>query len=264
MSDAEKKHPASARQREKAIRDGDSPRSQLLAAALILLAGGLLVCTLGETVYFTLCESARETWRQAFEFEKTDLRVAMSHAVGLVALIAVAFAMLIAAVAAMVQFGQFGGRWFFKTIEMKWERISPSTGAARVFSLDTLSGVVFDVAKGVVLFATLGGMLWRNAEPLASIGLHPTDRVLSHALALLWQTAAVSLVGLAVVGIAEFAWNRFRWEERLKMTDQQLREELREQAPNPVIVREQRRRRQGATASSAATPVSSVDAQSPI
>lgn len=244
MSDAaEKKHPASQRRRDKALQKGDAPKSPLLGAAIVLLAAVFLLCTFGESAFQLLVNSTQQSWQTAAVSTKSaDLQTKVTQSMGNVAAVAISVASVVAVVAASVQLAQFGGKWFPQLVELKWERLSPATGFSRIFSTETLASLPFDIAKGVSLIGGVGFVVYSQAAALASVGWREPAGVLTVGLSFLWQAAAVCLNCLIAVGVAEYFWKRYCWEQRLRMTDQELREELREQNPNPQVTRVQRSR----------------------
>lgn len=266
MSDsAEKKHAPTQRRRDKALQQGDSPKSPLLTAALVLFATAFIVCTFGSSAFNVLVEHARSVWGEsvAVSTSGADLPTRISQLVGGAAVVILGVVLLAAVIAVLVQAAQFGGRWFPQLIELKWERISPATGASRIFSFDTLASLPFDLAKGMVLFGGVGYAIYSQAPALAMVGWREPGQLLDTGLTIFWHASLWCLAGLAMIGLAEYVWKRFRWEQRLRMSDQELREELREQNPSATVVREQRRRH-NASSNAAASPVSGVDAQSPV
>jgi flagellar biosynthetic protein FlhB len=57
----------------------------------------------------------------------------------------------------------------------------------------------------------------------------------------LWMTVKAA-GALLVLGVIDYAWQRWRFEQRLRMTPEELREELRQQEGDPQQIRHRRER----------------------
>lgn len=130
--------------------------------------------------------------------------------------------------------------WSAEPLKPKLERISPLAGAQRLFSLRTLIELGKSVAK-LALVATALVWLLRPELPriLAASALAPGPF-----MALLAELAGRCLVGLAVtallLALADYGHQHFEFMRRMRMSRQELLDELKQSDGDPHV--RQRRR----------------------
>ncbi|MCS6778695.1 MAG: flagellar biosynthesis protein FlhB [Geminicoccaceae bacterium] len=117
----------------------------------------------------------------------------------------------------------------------KLERISPIAGLRRLFSSSTLVELAKSLVKlglvlgiGYFLFRGLSSEL-ANYTWLSPIGL--ADRLLDHTMRLTGGVL-LALVGLAAL---DWIWQRHQHRRQLRMTRQEVKEELRESEGDPIV-----------------------------
>lgn len=117
----------------------------------------------------------------------------------------------------------------------KLERISPIAGLRRLFSSSTLVELVKNLVKlGLVVgvaYVLLRGLASELASDvwLSPIGL--ADRLL-HQTVRLTGGVLLALVGLAAL---DWIWQRYQHRRQLRMTRQEVKEELRESEGDPIV-----------------------------
>lgn len=122
-----------------------------------------------------------------------------------------------------------------KALEIKWEKLSPSSGIQR-FSpkqagTELAKAIVGLTALGYFCYAVIGDVV-AVAPGLASMmpgesARHGWDRVMS----LMWRAGLV----LAFLAIGDYGIQRWRWYTQLKMTRQEVRDEFKQQDGNPDV-----------------------------
>jgi flagellar biosynthetic protein FlhB len=232
----ERTEQASPRRRQKALEQGDRPRSRDLLGACSMLAGTLMMGALGPSWlagwqtawgrFLRLGMSAE--WRgEGAAAVVLDLRAVMVAAMlplgGVLA--ACAAAALVAGIA------QGGGIGIHPAaLEPKWSRIDPLSNLKNLFSLRALSRMGKTLVPVAALVAFAWGKLARQTEiPVFSLERMP--RVLADAYDLLLDAAWILLIWSGLDYLVE--WRS--WTERLKMSRQELRDEYRETEGNPQV-----------------------------
>lgn len=134
-----------------------------------------------------------------------------------------------------VNYAQVGLLLVGKNAMPKLERINPVEGARRIFSRKTLFAGVKTVVKLTVI-ALLG---WRSVRSamnrvplLAELPLANSLRI---TLDLVVSAGANLAAALAVIGIADYIFERLEHENRLKMTKQEVKDEYKKTEGDPVI-----------------------------
>lgn len=225
------------RRRQQAREQGQVARSRELNATAVLLcgAGGLLLFgpLLGQRILgvmrnsFNLERGAAYDPAAVYEF--------LGAAVG-EGLWALAPIFGIAALAALLAPTAMGG-WVFsvKNLAPKIERLDPVKGLGRVFGI---RGLV-ELAKALAKFLAVGGLavllLGHFMDRILILGSQPLKPALSEALVLgAWIFILLSASLLVVVAI-DVPYQLWDFTRRLRMTRQQLKEELKETEGRPEV-----------------------------
>ncbi|MBL6454129.1 flagellar type III secretion system protein FlhB [Belnapia sp. T6] len=149
---------------------------------------------------------------------------------------------LVALAGVLASLAQTGLRLRAEALAPQWERISPLATLRRLLGPEGLAELVRNLVKlgvvGAALWGTLDFGLLRQAPHLAPGGLL---RVLGEeALRLL----AVALAALAGLALLDLLWVRWRFLRRMRMSREDLRQELRESEGDPQIKGRLRRLRE--------------------
>lgn len=120
-------------------------------------------------------------------------------------------------------------------IAPKVNRISPLSGWRRLFG----SAGLVEFCKSVIKIAAVSVVLWilfkRDLERFASsLSVEPSllpGLLRDLALGVLMPMMAIALL----LAIADLAWSRFRWRRDLRMTRQEVKDEMKEAEGDPFI-----------------------------
>lgn len=117
----------------------------------------------------------------------------------------------------------------------KLERINPAEGARRIFSRKTL----FTGVKTVVKLAVIALLGWRSVrsamDQVPLLTELPLAGSLRIALDLVVGVGVRLAFALAVIGAADYVFERLEHENRLKMTKQEVKDEYKKTEGDPVI-----------------------------
>lgn len=246
MSEAGEKNfaPTPKRLRD-AAQKGDVLRSRDLATAVAMLAGAAWLKFGGPWLIAVLADGTRAamTWDRASleRFDPAGRMAALLYA-ALPPVLSLALPIMLLTVASQLGFGE--GRWLGSNLAPKGSRINPLAGLKRMFGA---AGWI-EMAKGLAKVALLGSIAWtwgRSHLP-ALIGLG--RGALGPQLAAAWD-ALTGLVlalamGLVIIALIDFPVQWLRRTLRLRMTQQELRDEHKESegAPERKAAQRQRQR----------------------
>lgn len=225
------------RRREETRGQGNIARSMDLNAAFLAVAstgtlyffGGDLSRGLLDILHASL---SGEAWVRLDEGQITahSWKLAGALATGLVPLLAV---LVLAAIASGVL--QAGFHLTPEAIQPNWGRLNPLSGVGRVFSLQGAMRVVASLFKMLILGLVVLSFLSSELPKLmatASLDLGPIARLSSESLLTLSFQLALSLVILAGL---DYGYQFWQFEQNLKMTKQELRDELRMMEGDPQL-----------------------------
>jgi len=245
---AERTEPATPHKRREARERGQVAKSQELVTAAVLLAGFAGMGIWGERAMSGLSDLVRGIFSAIGEERLGPEevlaiagRTAGDAGLAVAPILAAAF---IAALAGNVL--QIGFVFSAQPISPDLGRIDPIRGFRRILSRRGLfrsgMGVLKVAIVGAVLSFVLAGLFSPSSDrnPFALLAATP------HGAEALARTSVVRMgliasAVLLVLALADFAFQRWQYERDLRMTKQEIREELRRLEGDPKI-RERRRR----------------------
>jgi len=237
-SGAERTEPATPRRLEEARRRGQVALSRDVGALLgLATALALLLGTPGAALLHGLAAQAQAAWSGQLvrpgtlgDFHALGLAHGLATARGLAPVLAALMGG--AALAALVQVGPL---FATQALALRWDRLNPVSGLRRLASPERLFDLAKALVKLVVLLAVARVVLLpRLGEVLVLAGADPValGDVVQR---LAWALALPVLAALAAIAVLDVAWTRYRHQQRLRMTRQEVREEAIQREGNPHV-----------------------------
>jgi flagellar biosynthetic protein FlhB len=236
-SDLERTEPASARRLEKARAEGQVPQSRELMAFLIMaaavggfwVAGGWLTGRAGD-----LLRRGLSFGREA-AFDTTSLsRSFAALSWDGVLLTAPIFALTVAA--ALATPVALGG-WTFAPAALtpRFERMDPVKGIGRMFSWHSLGELVKAILKTLLIGGVVYWVITRQQNQFfALLGESVEGALASFGHMLLFALLAL-MGGLAVIAAVDVPFQLWRYYQGLRMTREELRQEMKEMEGDPLL-----------------------------
>lgn len=235
--------PTAKRRREAALK-GDVLRSRELATAVAMLVGTAWLTFGGQWLFEQLTLALRTglSWdRGAVEqFEPGQAILGLLWSV-LPTLLTLALAVLIAVAA--VQLAPGDGRWVGTSILPKGSRLNPLSGLTRMFGPQGW----IEVGKGILKVGLLGTIcyVWAKSSLADLLGLGQTAS-LGGSLRQAWDAIIALLfwlsAGLVLIALIDWPVQWLRRFMRLRMSQQELRDEHKESEGSPERKAAQRQR----------------------
>ena len=245
MSEAgEKTFAPTPKKKLDSARKGDVLRSKELATAAVMLVGAAWLQWAGPW----MLDGLEQVLRGAFVFDRAEIDdFAPGRTIIAMALIVlppvVVLGLVVLAVSLMSQLGFGEGRWVAGNLAFKGSRINPLSGLKRMFGPTGL----IEIGKGLLKVGLLAAIawFWLQGQMAGLLGLGRASGLASD-LAWGWQ-AMTSLLfalsaGLVVIGMVDVPLLIWRRNERLKMSQQELRDEHKESEGSPENKAAQRQR----------------------
>jgi len=233
-----------ARRLQKAREEGRVARSVELPAAVVVIASFLLLMVSGGWLMRRLAD----VFAAGFSF---DLRT-LAQPLGLPAVFAhqlieafLLFAPLMAltVVLAVLASGLTGGFLFsLKPIEPKGSKIDPIEGFKRIFG----ARAAVELGKALLKFVVVSLVLWwtlvSEFETLMQIGRMSLEPALELAGRLVAQLSLFVALSLALIAMIDVPWQRWQYLRQMRMTRQEIRDELKDIEGRPEVRAHIRRR----------------------
>lgn len=236
-SDQERTLPPTPRRLEKAREEGRAVRSPELATALVLGSGGLLAWWGGPLVMDRMQLLMSAGLR--FTHEDTISPAAMAARlldISMAAWIATGpliIALVFGALAAPFLLGGWLFSW--QAVEPRFSRFDPIAGLGRIFSLNGLTELGKAVAKALLLTVVLALVLWTFREEAASLAATDSRSALAQAGDMLLKSFLFLVGAMALLAAIDVPLQMWRHHRDLRMTLQEVKDEMRETEGDPHI-----------------------------
>ena len=233
---------ATPKRRQKAREEGSVPRSSDFDGAILLWGNYFLFMGLGGATLALLA-------KQVAHFLQLAQPGALSDA-GLVTLLAdvltvlgrllLPFLGLNLLIAMTTGFAQRGFTFSSKPLRLKFDRLNPAQGFKRIFSVKA----VVELFKSLAKFALLAWVAYSVLEPRIPALLFTLKLPLGQSLNV-FQSALFALyrnvmLAMLVLALADFAWQRSTWEKSIRMTKQEVKDEMKDSEGNPEVKQRQK------------------------
>jgi flagellar biosynthetic protein FlhB len=230
------------RRREEARRRGQVARSSDLAPAVILLGAMILLHTSGQQIMGRLMEITRRcldaSGDEALRVSTMTLTLGMTFrqmAALVLPMLLVVF--VIALVTCLLQVG-FVFSWTPLTPSL--DKVNPLHGASRMFSGRSVVHLVLGLAKMLLLALVTWSTVRGHIDLIAGAsGLNHLS-VVSAAADLIYTLGIRLGIVLLVLALIDYAYQRIRHERDLRMTKEEVREELKRMEGDPLLKRRRR------------------------
>ncbi len=241
----EKSFAPSAKRKQDAAKKGDVLRSRDLSVAAVMVIGALWLKFAGPWMLdiFETALRAGFVWdRHALEDFTPGQLMTSLVILALPPVLVLGAVVLAASLVSQLGFGE--GRWVGANLAPKASRLNPAAGLKRMFGA---AGWI-EMAKGLAKVALLGTIawLWTRSRLREMLGLGSGD--LAGELAYGWEAITSLLlalaIGLVIIALFDFPVQLIRRLLRLKMSQQEMRDEHKEAegAPEKKAAIRQRQR----------------------
>lgn len=239
----EKKHEASPYRRQKAREDGQVPRSQDLGSAALLLIAVLVLQFTGPKLLEVITQIFQENFTEAYYWETNSgtvnrqlSQIALKLGIGLAPLMLVMFVSAI-----VVNIAQSGWLFLPEKLNFDFQRINPLSGFSRIFSLQNSTRLGFGLLKIGLVAVTLLLGVWNQWNTVLALSSAPVGAVASSVWELTTQLCVQAAVVLLVLAGADYGFQRWKYEQDLMMTDEEVREEMKSTQGDPAMKARRRR-----------------------
>ena len=231
----EKTEQPTQRKLEEALKKGQVPRStDLSTAAVILTVGGglnYLGGYMGSRLNGLMAASLSLTRDQSVDESLMFRTMTTEAAHALLACAPILGLTLLAALAAPMLLG--GWNLSIEALAPDFTRLNPTTGLGRMFS----SRSAVDLAKAFAKFLLLGLvavlLLRQKSAELMGLGAEPTRTAIAHAISLTGYSLLMLATTLGLIAAIDVPWQLFQHHKKLRMTQQEIRDEMKESEGSP-------------------------------
>lgn len=238
----EKSQDPTPHRRQQAREEGQVAKSQDLDSAVLLLvaAGSLLMLGAGIVEYLAILLRAHLAGPAWLTID-TNLAVVQwngimfdlaRHVLPLLGLI------MLAGIA--INLAQGGFLYLPDKIAPDLTRLDPLKGFQRIFSMASVARLGFGVFKVIIVSAVAAVVLYKERDVVLGLTALSLPQIAAYlAEVLLWTTIKIG-GALLILAVLDYGFQWWKQEQDLKMTSQEVREEMRQMEGDPQIAARRR------------------------
>lgn len=236
-NDQERTERPTPKRLEQARRQGQVPRStELTSASVLLVAGGglhFLGSYVGSRLHGLMAGSLVLSREQSLDETLLIGTLGSEAARGLLACAPILGLTLLAALTAPMLLG--GWNLSFTALAPDFNRLNPASGFARMFSARGLVelGKAFGKFSALAIVAVC--VLRQKSTELMQLGAEPSELAFAHAASLTGYAFLMLAGTLGLIAAIDVPWQLYQHSKRLRMSREEVREELKESEGSPEI-----------------------------
>ncbi len=242
MSDGDKKHFATERKRRQAREKGQVAKSQDLTSATLLLAAlGAMYVVGGRTAAIMAggIESALSNSR-LIAYTPQEATSEMLRLSGRLAIATAPILLLMFAGAIAINVTQAGLILSPEKLMPKLSNISPLSGAKRILSVRGLMRLMFGMVKVGLIGTVAYYALRAHKDSVIAMAVMSVPQIASTMFHTLLGVCLWIGSGLFVLALLEWAFQKWKNEQDMMMTDQELRDEMKDTEGDPQVAARRR------------------------
>ena len=145
----------------------------------------------------------------------------------------IVFMLMLAGLAAA--FFQHAPTMALDQIKPKWSRVSPAAGWKRIFGAAGFMEFVKSLFKFGAIGVVCAAMLSGEQRAVSSALFLDPSALPGLVLSLVIRLVSVVCVAIAIMVAGDIVWSRLRWRSELRMTRQELKDELKDSEGDPLM-----------------------------
>ncbi len=231
------------RRREEARERGQIAKSQDLCAAVGLLAAMIALNVFGPDMVKSMLNIMREMLGYTGP-DTVQPSSMMGHSwIGLIltAKLTVPLCLTLMVVAVLASVAQVGLVFTFHPLEPKLEKLNPISGFSRIFSMESLVKLGINLIKVTIVGAVAYITIKDRMAQIVNITQLDYVQLGGFAGEMIYMLGIRLAIILLVIAIFDYCYTRFSIERQLRMSKQEIKEEMRRMEGDP-LVKERRRR----------------------
>ena len=147
--------------------------------------------------------------------------------------------MVVAAIIAPLALGGWVFSW--EALTPKLEKLDPIKGIPRLFALRGLIELIKALLKFLLIFAVAVLLSKHFLNELVGLGAEPLEQSISHALNIIGNCFLVLSASLILIVMFDVPYQLWDHSKKLKMTLQEIKDEMKESEGSPEVKARQRR-----------------------
>jgi flagellar biosynthetic protein FlhB len=236
-NDDEKTEEPSQHKIEESRKKGDVAQSKELSSVLMLTGSLMTLIICGMFVYEQFAEYIDWMYTQNFKhvYEKEKFLEVINHTAWTMAkCVAPSFGASLC-LGVLSQFVQVGFLYSPEILTADIERINPMKGFGRLFSKKAIVEAVKGIFKFVVVISITYTVMKNNIGSFLGFLHADAAQSLMFGKYLMVKLGFSILLGLGVIALADFGWEKWSYRQKMMMSKQEAKQEAKERDGNPEV-----------------------------
>ena len=232
----ERQHPATPARLKRAREEGDVAHSHELAIAIQMVAGAAALWFCAATIGNGLKRTTIGLWTGSSISVTPDSIVQSSQSLVWTTMrLVLPFLIAVFAIGTLAHLMQT--RFLVKRPKLAISNISPMRWFTNIFSGAGFGKLIITAPKALVALGVGAAAVWLKRDAIFMLGSMPTN-LFAEALLNITATIGISVAGsILVCSVLDYGIQWYSFQQRIRMTDEELREEIRGQTGDPLIAR---------------------------
>lgn len=233
----EKTEDATPRKRQKSREEGNVSKSQEINSVIVMLAAFLMLKLYGKTMFDTISQAARHIFINAGNIDITfgNFKMLYLFIISRLAIIALPVMIVIMIAGVLANYAQIGVLFTLKPLTPNFERLNFIAGAKKLISKRSLMELfksIFKISIVTLIFYYIFKDEYENFLPLI---YQSTGQIFVYAAEMTYEIGLKTSLALLILALLDFAFQRYQYEEDLKMSKQEIKEEMKDIEGDPQI-----------------------------
>lgn len=233
----ERTEEATPRRREQARQKGQVVRSRELTTAALTIGGATTVWMMGGALIVEIEKLTRTLFQHSAMLNDSPERLlGLFGEATWLAFMATLPLLLVLFVISLASSVAIGGLSFSgEALLPKFERMSPAKGLGRMFGKQAAVELIKAAGKFLVLGVVTALILRHYTDEFLTLGRGGARETLTHALNLLGHTFLLVSLSLLIIVAIDLPFQIWNFNQQLKMSKQEVREEYKEMEGKPEV-----------------------------
>ncbi len=232
------------KRREKAREEGNVPKSDEISKAVVLLTGLMVLRFIAEDIGGHLYEVFAWSLDNDFDFDLTEnnLHHLLVYSVQKIVLMVWPLMFFLVVAAFIVLRLQVGHLFTLKVFKPKTEKFNIIKGLKNIFfslrSVVNASRSIFQVGTvALVSYLFIKG----RVDEMFELPYHNVQGIAYHILEAGFEMMFLALIPILIIAVLHLVYTRWDYEENLKMTKNEVKDEQKQSYGNPEVKKAQRK-----------------------
>lgn len=233
----EKTEDATPKKREKAREEGDVAKSVEIPSVFVLLGGVSVIYIFADSMYTNIASVMQDCFffgRIPDFSDRYCLDLLYKYSAKFFLTFApVLFAVFIMALVSNMYMVGFFISW--KAIGVKFSKINPISGLMKKFSLSSLVELVKSIAKLTIIAALAWFAVRGELKQVHQLYSYSIGAILIFLLKVIFKIFIWVIIPMMVLAILDYMYQKWQYEDKLKMTKQEVKDEHKQSEGDPQV-----------------------------